>query len=47
MYNRNIACDIIEKLGVLSTSKTGYTKEVRIVSWNKRDARLEIRMGAK
>lgn len=30
-------------IGVLSTSPTGWTKELNIVSWNNRPARLDIR----
>ncbi len=34
---------IEEKLGVLSTSPKGWTKEVNRVSWNGRPAKLDIR----
>ncbi|NCC61665.1 MAG: hypothetical protein EOM12_12155 [Verrucomicrobiae bacterium] len=30
-------------LGILSTSKTGWTREVNVVSWNERPGRLDIR----
>ena len=34
----------IEKhLGVLSEAKSGWTKEVNLVSWNDRPAKLDIR----
>ncbi len=35
--------EIKAHLGVLSTSGTGWTREVNIVSWNDRQARLDIR----
>jgi hypothetical protein len=34
---------ITEKIGVLSTSKTGWTKELNKVSWNDRDPKYDIR----
>ncbi len=35
--------EITEELGVLSDSPTGWTKEVNMVSWNGREAKLDIR----
>ena len=34
---------IQEHLGVLSTSKTGWNREVNLVSWNDRPSKLDIR----
>lgn len=39
----SISFEIKEHLGILSTSKSNWTREVNIVSWNKRPARLDIR----
>lgn len=35
--------EIIEELGVLSESPTGWTKELNLVSWNDRPAKYDIR----
>lgn len=35
--------NIQRHLGVLSTSKSGWTKEVNLVSWNDRPGKLDIR----
>lgn len=35
--------DIVENLGVLSTNAKGWTKELNLVSWNDREAKLDIR----
>lgn len=37
-----IKFDIEEKLGVLS-ERTGWTKEINLVSWNSRKAKADIR----
>lgn len=39
----NITFEIKKHIGVLSTSSKGWTKELNIVSWNDRDAKLDIR----
>ena len=44
--NEEFTCDVVEKLAVLSTSKAGWTKEVRRISWNGGDIKLDIRMWA-
>lgn len=41
--NDKVSFNIVESLGVLSTSTNGWTKEVNIVSWNDRPAKLDIR----
>lgn len=38
-----ITFEIKKHLGILSTSKTGWTKEANVVSWNERPAKLDIR----
>jgi hypothetical protein len=35
--------EIKEKLGVLSTSATGWTKELNLISWNGKAARFDLR----
>ena len=35
--------EIVRHVGVLSTSPRGWTREVNIVSWNTKPARLDIR----
>lgn len=35
--------EIIENLGVLSTSDKGWRKELNIVSWNEREAKFDLR----
>lgn len=44
--NDEFTCDVVEKLAVLSTSKAGWTKEVRRISWNGGDTKFDIRMWA-
>lgn len=38
-----IKFEILEKIGELSTSAKGWTKEVNIVSWNDRPGKYDIR----
>jgi hypothetical protein len=38
-----IKYEIIKKIGVLSKSASGWTKEVNLISWNERDAKYDIR----
>ncbi|TCT14931.1 hypothetical protein EDC18_10481 [Natranaerovirga pectinivora] len=38
-----IKYDIKEKLGVLSESNKGWTKELRSISWNDREPKYDIR----
>lgn len=35
--------EIVEEIGVLSTSKSGWTKELNLVSWNGRPPKFDIR----
>ena len=38
-----IKYEIIKKIGVLSKSASGWTKEVNLIRWNDRDAKYDIR----
>ncbi len=35
--------EIVENLGVLSTSASGWTRELNLISWNERPAKYDIR----
>jgi hypothetical protein len=35
--------EVTAKYGVLSTSKSGWTKEVRSISWNDKEEKYDIR----
>ena len=41
--NREISFVIEKRLGVLSTSENGWRKELNLVSWNGKPAKLDIR----
>ncbi|MBP1920640.1 YdbC family protein [Youngiibacter multivorans] len=38
-----IKYEVTAKYGVLSTNKSGWTKEVRSISWNDKEAKFDIR----
>jgi hypothetical protein len=38
-----IKYEIIRKIGVLSTSASGWTKELNLVSWNDREPKYDLR----
>jgi len=38
-----ITVEVLEKLGVLSESSTGWTKELRLMNWNNRGPRYDLR----
>jgi len=38
-----IKYEILRKVGVLSTSASGWTKELNIVSWNDREPKYDLR----
>ena len=38
-----IKYEIIKKIGVLSTSAKGWTKELNLVSWNERAPKYDLR----
>lgn len=35
--------EIVKHIGVLSESKTGWTKELNLVSWNDREPKYDLR----
>lgn len=39
----NFSYEIIEKLGQVSESSSGWTKELNLISWNKREAKYDLR----
>ena len=39
----NFEFEIVRAVGVLSTSPSGWTKEINLVSWNGRTPKYEIR----
>lgn len=39
----DIKFEIVENLGVLSTTKKGWRKELNLVSWNEREAKYDLR----
>jgi hypothetical protein len=39
----DIKFEIVKKIGVLSTSGKGWTKELNLVSWNDREPKYDIR----
>jgi hypothetical protein len=39
----DIKYEIIKKIGVLSKSASGWTKEVNLMSWNDREPKYDIR----
>ena len=38
-----IKFEITKKIGTLSTSSSGWAKELNLISWNDRDAKYDIR----
>jgi len=38
-----IKYEIVKKVGVLSTSASGWAKELNLISWNDRDAKYDLR----
>lgn len=43
MPKSEISFEIIETLGVLSTSSKGWTKELNLISWNGREPKYDLR----
>jgi len=39
----SIKFDIVKHFGILSSEKSGWRKELNLVSWNGRNAKLDIR----
>ena len=38
-----IKYEIIKKIGVLSTSSSGWSKELNLISWNDREPKYDLR----
>ena len=38
-----IKFEILKTIGVLSTSASGWSKELNLISWNDRDAKYDLR----
>jgi len=43
MPKSEITSEIVKEIGILSTSKSGWNREVNIVSWNNGAPKLDIR----
>lgn len=41
--NERVTCEIVRHLKILGTSSGNWNKELNLVSWNGRDAKLDIR----
>ena len=39
----DIKYEIVQKIGVLSTSASGWAKELNLVSWNDREPKYDLR----
>ena len=39
----DIKYDIVEEIGGVSESSTGWTKELNLISWNNREAKYDLR----
>ena len=40
---KDIQYEIVEEIAVLSTSESGYTKEINLISWNGKEPKYDIR----
>ena len=40
---KEIQYEIIKEIAVLSTSESGYTKEINLISWNGKEPKYDIR----
>ena len=38
-----IKYEIVKKIGVLSTSASGWSKEINLISWNDREPKYDVR----
>jgi len=43
MAEKKITFEIVENIGIISSSPNGWNKEVNIVSWNNNSPKLDIR----
>lgn len=39
----DIKYDIVEEVGIISESSTGWAKELNLISWNNREAKYDLR----
>ena len=39
----DIKYDIVEEVGIISESSTGWIKELNLISWNNREAKYDLR----
>ena len=42
MTEKNVTCEIVRSIAVLSENERGYTKEINLVSWNGADPKFNI-----
>ncbi|MEY8335610.1 PC4/YdbC family ssDNA-binding protein [Lachnospiraceae bacterium 47-T17] len=40
---KDIQYEIVKEIAVLSTSESGYTKEINLISWNGKEPKYDIR----
>ena len=40
---KEIQCEIVKEIAVLSASNSGYTKEINFISWNGKSPKYDIR----
>ena len=40
---KDIQYEIVKEFAVLSTSESGYTKEINLISWNGKEPKYDIR----
>lgn len=40
---KDIQYEIVKEIAVLSTSDSGYTKEINLISWNGKEPKYDIR----
>ena len=43
MTEKNITCEIVEPIAVLSENEKGFTKEINLVRWNGAEPKFDIR----
>lgn len=43
MADKEFKFEIVKEIGTLSTSRSGWNREVNLVSWNEGKAKLDIR----
>ena len=41
--SNEVSFEIVKKIGILSTSEAGWTKELNMVSWNNNNPKYDIR----